>query len=375
MLYRFEFPERPGALLRFLQAVGTRWNISLFHYRNHGSDYGRVLAGIQVPPPERADFVDHLNELHYAYTEETAQPGVPDLPGRLIRQAWRSSSACHRVRRARRTLFAHDPHVERMMEQRTVVHERVELAVLTAGIHAGRQIRDEACIELPPAELIAQIARVGAYHERAETAMRWTLPPARAGRAATAAGKASDPPSRTRVLPSPGELADRCRRRLPTPMIGLAQLPQRPHEHLFVLGPACRRRHQLETERSRLKLHEPPRDAMRAAAQPRLVEHREHGGRPQSQCAWHATARAANPSRRSRTRRPARSLLGSSGRAASSLPIAPRRSDIAASRCNCARPADRTLRSDSRDRAGSRLAPASRTPGRSTACAMRSTVT
>jgi threonine dehydratase len=49
-LFRFEFPERPGALLDFLQAVGTDWNISLFHYRNHGSDYGRILAGIQVPP-------------------------------------------------------------------------------------------------------------------------------------------------------------------------------------------------------------------------------------------------------------------------------------------------------------------------------------
>jgi threonine dehydratase len=74
VLYRFEFPERPGALLRFLQAVGGRWNISLFHYRNHGSDYGRVLAGIQVPPAERADFLQHLNELHYAYAEETANP-------------------------------------------------------------------------------------------------------------------------------------------------------------------------------------------------------------------------------------------------------------------------------------------------------------
>jgi threonine dehydratase len=49
-LYRFEFPERPGALLKFLRAVGPRWNVSLFHYRNHGADYGRVLAGIQVPP-------------------------------------------------------------------------------------------------------------------------------------------------------------------------------------------------------------------------------------------------------------------------------------------------------------------------------------
>jgi threonine dehydratase len=74
VLYRFEFPERPGALHRFLAAIGTRWNISLFHYRNHGSDYGRVLAGIQVPPAERADFLQHLNELHYAYVEETRNP-------------------------------------------------------------------------------------------------------------------------------------------------------------------------------------------------------------------------------------------------------------------------------------------------------------
>ncbi|MGQ0834525.1 MAG: threonine ammonia-lyase, biosynthetic [Gammaproteobacteria bacterium] len=74
LLYRFEFPERPGALLRFLQAIGSRWNISLFHYRNHGSDYGRVLAGIQVPAAERAEFVRHLDELHYGYTDETANP-------------------------------------------------------------------------------------------------------------------------------------------------------------------------------------------------------------------------------------------------------------------------------------------------------------
>jgi threonine dehydratase len=74
LLYRFEFPERPGALLRFLEAIGARWNISLFHYRNHGSDYGRVLAGIQVPAAERPDFLLHLNELHYAYVEETTNP-------------------------------------------------------------------------------------------------------------------------------------------------------------------------------------------------------------------------------------------------------------------------------------------------------------
>jgi len=73
-LYRFEFPERPGALLRFLQAIGSGWNISLFHYRNHGSDYGRVLAGIQVPPETQTDFFLHLNELQYAFTEETDNP-------------------------------------------------------------------------------------------------------------------------------------------------------------------------------------------------------------------------------------------------------------------------------------------------------------
>ncbi len=51
-LFRFEFPERPGALLKFLNAIGTRWNITLFHYRNHGSDYGRVLVGVQIPLPK-----------------------------------------------------------------------------------------------------------------------------------------------------------------------------------------------------------------------------------------------------------------------------------------------------------------------------------
>jgi threonine dehydratase len=74
MLLRFEFPERPGALLRFLQSVGSRWNISLFHYRNHGSDYGRVLCGIQVPPAERAEFRLHVDALHYPYSDETANP-------------------------------------------------------------------------------------------------------------------------------------------------------------------------------------------------------------------------------------------------------------------------------------------------------------
>ena len=73
-LYRFEFPERKGALLKFLQAIGSRWNITLFHYRNHGSDYGRVLAGIDVPAADTTDFLDHLNVLHYSYSDETNNP-------------------------------------------------------------------------------------------------------------------------------------------------------------------------------------------------------------------------------------------------------------------------------------------------------------
>ena len=54
ILYRFEFPERPGALMQFLNSMSRGWNISLFHYRNHGADYGRVLVGMQVPPADKA---------------------------------------------------------------------------------------------------------------------------------------------------------------------------------------------------------------------------------------------------------------------------------------------------------------------------------
>lgn len=73
-LFRFEFPERPGALLNFLQAIGTKWNISLFHYRNHGSDHGRILAGIQVPEDESEELEAHLAELGYAHWEESNNP-------------------------------------------------------------------------------------------------------------------------------------------------------------------------------------------------------------------------------------------------------------------------------------------------------------
>jgi threonine dehydratase len=74
LVYRFEFPERPGALLKFLQAIGDLWNISLFHYRNHGSDYGRVLAGVQVPEGDRTEFANHLAKLGYTYSDETENP-------------------------------------------------------------------------------------------------------------------------------------------------------------------------------------------------------------------------------------------------------------------------------------------------------------
>ncbi|HMV33120.1 MAG TPA: threonine ammonia-lyase, biosynthetic, partial [Gemmatimonadales bacterium] len=76
VLYRFEFPERPGALLRFLDAMRSDWNISLFHYRNHGADSGRVLVGMQVPPAEARAFRRFLDELGYPWVEETRNPAA-----------------------------------------------------------------------------------------------------------------------------------------------------------------------------------------------------------------------------------------------------------------------------------------------------------
>lgn len=74
MIYRFQFPERPGALLKFLNSLSGSWNISLFHYRNHGADYGRVLAGIQIPAKERAKLTHNLDALGYPYWDETTNP-------------------------------------------------------------------------------------------------------------------------------------------------------------------------------------------------------------------------------------------------------------------------------------------------------------
>jgi threonine dehydratase len=73
-LLRFEFPERPGALMHFLNQIGDRWNISLFHYRNHGAAYGRVLMGIQVPPADAATFQDFLGNLTMPFVDETDNP-------------------------------------------------------------------------------------------------------------------------------------------------------------------------------------------------------------------------------------------------------------------------------------------------------------
>jgi threonine dehydratase len=74
VLYRFEFPERPGALVRFLDRLHPDWNVSLFHYRNHGADHGRILVGIQVPPSEHALFQQFLDTLGYPYVDESAHP-------------------------------------------------------------------------------------------------------------------------------------------------------------------------------------------------------------------------------------------------------------------------------------------------------------
>ncbi|MDY7573480.1 threonine ammonia-lyase, biosynthetic [Actimicrobium sp. CCI2.3] len=74
LLYRFEFPERPGALMRFLDSMAPNWNISLFHYRNQGGDLGRILVGLQVPKKEMKAFRDFLATLGYGFHDETANP-------------------------------------------------------------------------------------------------------------------------------------------------------------------------------------------------------------------------------------------------------------------------------------------------------------
>jgi threonine dehydratase len=73
-LLRFVFPERPGALMKFLNLMRPGWNISLFHYRNQGADYGRILVGLQVPQADNRSFEQFLASLGYPYVEETDNP-------------------------------------------------------------------------------------------------------------------------------------------------------------------------------------------------------------------------------------------------------------------------------------------------------------
>lgn len=84
VLYRFEFPERPGALLNFLTQLGARWNISMFHYRNHGAAYGRVLVGMQVPGSEHKALQQFLHGLGYPYQSETDNPAYQLFLGRRV---------------------------------------------------------------------------------------------------------------------------------------------------------------------------------------------------------------------------------------------------------------------------------------------------
>src|SRR6185436_4696461 len=74
IVYRFEFPERPGALMKFLSAMSSSWNITLFHYRNHGADYGRVLVGMQVPLRDKRKFRSFLAGLGYPFEDESRNP-------------------------------------------------------------------------------------------------------------------------------------------------------------------------------------------------------------------------------------------------------------------------------------------------------------
>jgi len=81
VIFRFEFPERPGALMKFLQTLGQRWNISLFHYRNHGAAYGRVMVGFQVGAKEKKLAHEFFEKIGYPYKEETDNPAYQKFLG------------------------------------------------------------------------------------------------------------------------------------------------------------------------------------------------------------------------------------------------------------------------------------------------------
>jgi threonine dehydratase len=88
LLYRFEFPERPGALMRFLTSLHPNWNISIFHYRNHGADVGRIVVGVQVPEAEMADWETFLEGLGYSYVNESDNPAYRLFLGEVAAAAW-----------------------------------------------------------------------------------------------------------------------------------------------------------------------------------------------------------------------------------------------------------------------------------------------
>ena len=83
-LYRFEFPERPGALMDFLTALSGRWNISLFHYRNHGAAYGRVLVGLNVSDVDLPELHAKLDQIGFARVEETQNPALKQFLGAAL---------------------------------------------------------------------------------------------------------------------------------------------------------------------------------------------------------------------------------------------------------------------------------------------------
>ena len=81
VIYSVEFPERPSALLNFLTELGGRWNISLFHYRNHGAAFGKVLMGLQIESAQQVNFHACLNSLGFSYYEETNNPAYQLFSG------------------------------------------------------------------------------------------------------------------------------------------------------------------------------------------------------------------------------------------------------------------------------------------------------
>ena len=125
ILYRFEFPGAPGRADALPRQHRPDWNISLFHYRNHGADYGRVLVGIQVPPADRRAFRDFLRRLGYPNWDETRNAAIPPLPERVRR---RCPTAAEGVTTARV-----DPHRTCRVRPRIVFSAAVAAAAL-AGI-------------------------------------------------------------------------------------------------------------------------------------------------------------------------------------------------------------------------------------------------